>query len=323
MRHTSDLIHFMSPLSSYSRVDGSEKISSEFKLVRCFYCSDSLETETEQSVSPVQSGLVRSDPGLWGSGSVYRNLPGPTLTVPSVLPLQVVGVVMIGVGFSSIDGSVPVAELFDQLSISDGLLALQVFGPITVVLSALGLCAATSNYKPLLLLFSALIFVEFVALMIVASPLVQVQTQDSCCGLRSFKDWENQLPVSCSCELPVSDSDLRSQIRNSSTDASCVMVDGLQLLKPRTSTQIWVHSKPCGPILKSYLSFPIKLRIGIISTLATILSTRRGRWAGSPLKLRLIPWNCPLGLEIVIPSIQETNMKLFVVWSGGAVVSNP
>ncbi|XP_024858265.1 tetraspanin-10-like isoform X2 [Kryptolebias marmoratus] len=332
MRHTSDLIHFMSPLSSYSRVDGSEKISSEFKLVRCFYCSDSLETETEQSVSPVQSGLVRSDPGLWGSGSVYRNLPGPTLTVPSVLPLQVVGVVMIGVGFSSIDGSVPVAELFDQLSISDGLLALQVFGPITVVLSALGLCAATSNYKPLLLLFSALIFVEFVALMIVASPLVQVQTQmdssvedvflnvtplhraetyiqteleklqtsDSCCGLRSFKDWENQLPVSCSCELPVSDSDLRSQIRNSSTDASCVMVDGLQLLKPRTSTQIWVHSKPCGPILKSYLSFPIKLRIGIISTLATILITAivlclvlglEERWTSPPVETTVDDFN--------------------------------
>lgn len=29
-------------------------------------------------------------------------------------------------------------------------------------------------------------------------------------------------------------------------------------------------SQPCGPILKSYLSFPIKLRIGIISAFATI-----------------------------------------------------
>lgn len=28
--------------------------------------------------------------------------------------------------------------------------------------------------------------------------------------------------------------------------------------------------QPCGPILKSYLSFPIKLRIGIISAFATI-----------------------------------------------------
>ncbi|KAA8580380.1 hypothetical protein FQN60_005915 [Etheostoma spectabile] len=88
-----------------------------------------------------------------------------------------------------------------------------------------------------LLLFSALIFVEFVAVMVVASPLVQVQAQmggavdevflnvtplhraeryiqtelkklqtsDSCCGLRSFEDWENQLPVSCFCTPPAAD----------------------------------------------------------------------------------------------------------------------
>ncbi|KAG7218723.1 hypothetical protein INR49_019759 [Caranx melampygus] len=91
--------------------------------------------------------------------------------------LLVSGVVMIGVGFSSIDGNTPVAELFLQLSSSDGLLVLQVFGPITVALSILGITAATLDLKPLLLLFSGLIFVEFVALMVVASPLVQVQSQ--------------------------------------------------------------------------------------------------------------------------------------------------
>jgi len=42
--------------------------------------------------------------------------------------------------------------LFDQLSSGDGLLALQVFGPITVVLSVLGVCAAALDLKPLLLL---------------------------------------------------------------------------------------------------------------------------------------------------------------------------
>ncbi|XP_029283872.1 CD63 antigen-like [Cottoperca gobio] len=205
--------------------------------------------------------------------------------------LLVSGVVMIGVGFSSIDGNTPVAELFEQLSSSDSLLVLQVFGPITVVLSVLGVCAASLDLKPLLLLFSALIFVEFVALMVVASPLVQVQAQmdgavdevflnvtplhraeryiqtelnklqasDSCCGLRSFEDWENKLPDGCFCppalHLPPS-----SQPGNSSSDGPCVMV----------GRAVWVHSEPCGPILKSYLSFPIKLRIGIISAVATI-----------------------------------------------------
>ncbi|KAI3366971.1 hypothetical protein L3Q82_009255 [Scortum barcoo] len=219
--------------------------------------------------------------------------------------LLVSGVVMIGVGFSSIDGNTPVAELFDQLSSSDGLLVLQVFGPITVVLSVLGICAATLDLKPPLLVFSALIFVEFVALMIVASPLVQVQAQmdgaveevflnvtplhrmdlyiqtelnklqtsDSCCGLRSFEDWDNRLPASCFCTPPTlpPSSNLPANFGNSSSDGSCVMVGG-GLHPPNSHLQdkLWVHSKPCGPILKSYLSFPIKLRIGIISAFATI-----------------------------------------------------
>ncbi|XP_074481783.1 uncharacterized protein LOC141761976 isoform X2 [Sebastes fasciatus] len=179
--------------------------------------------------------------------------------------LLVSGVVMIGVGFSSIDGNTPVAELFDQLSSSDGLLVLQVFGPITVLLSVLGICAASLDLKPLLVAFSALIFVEFVAVMVVASPLVQVQAQDSCCGLRSFEDWENQLPVTCLCTPPASDLQPSSQSGNSSSEGACVRVDSDHYPPTR-----WVHSEPCGPILKSYLSFPIKLRIGIISAFATI-----------------------------------------------------
>ncbi|KAM9334441.1 uncharacterized protein ABDE67_020989 isoform 2-T2 [Symphorus nematophorus] len=200
------------------------------------------------------------------------------------------GLVMIGVGFSSFDVNTLVAE---------------VFGPLTVVLSVLGVCAATLDLKPLLLMFSALIFVEFVALMVVASPLVQVQAQmddavdevflnvtplhrtepyiqselnklqasDSCCGLRSFEDWEIQIPVSCFCSPPTpppaSDLQPSSQPADSSSDGSCVMV-GSDLHPPHSRDRLWVHSEPCGPILKSHLSFPIKLRIGIISAFATI-----------------------------------------------------
>ncbi|XP_072233937.1 uncharacterized protein [Leuresthes tenuis] len=213
--------------------------------------------------------------------------------------LMVSGLVMIGVGFSSIDGNVPVAELFDQLSTSDGLLVLQVFGPITVVLSVLGMCAASLDYKPLLLVFSTLIFVEFVALTVVASPLVQVQAQmdsavdelflnvtplyraeryiqseleklqasDSCCGLTTFKDWKNKFPGSCFCTPSTSDREL-------SSEGSCLMVSSDPLSPPQnTSDESWVFSKPCGPILKRHLSFPIKLRIGIISAFATIAIT--------------------------------------------------
>ncbi|TKS90462.1 Tetraspanin-6 [Collichthys lucidus] len=214
--------------------------------------------------------------------------------------LMASGVVMIGVGFSSIDGNIPVAELFEQLSSSDGLLVLQVFGPVTVILSILGICAATLDAKRLLLVFSALIFVEFVAVMVVASPLVQVQAQmdsevdevflnvtplhraeryiqtelnklqnsDSCCGLRKFEDWENQLPASCLCTPPTSPP---ASAPSSSSGGDCVMVGSDQHPPtPQVADNTWVHSKPCGAVLKSYLSFPIKLRIGIISAFATI-----------------------------------------------------
>lgn len=48
--------------------------------------------------------------------------------------------------------SLPPSQLFEQLSSSDGLLVLQVFGPLTVFLSVLGVCAATLDLKLLLLL---------------------------------------------------------------------------------------------------------------------------------------------------------------------------
>ncbi|XP_054480911.1 uncharacterized protein LOC129112722 [Anoplopoma fimbria] len=166
----------------------------------------------------------------------------------------------------------------------------------------MGVCAASMDLKTLLMVFSALIFVEFVALMVVASPLVQVQAQmdgavdevflnvtplhrvelyiqselnklqasDSCCGLRSFEDWENQLPVTCLCTLPAAEQP-SSQSDDYSSEGPCVKV-GTDLHPPtsQASGHLWVHSEPCGPILKSYLSFPIKLRIGIISAVATI-----------------------------------------------------
>lgn len=117
----------------------------------------------------------------------------------------------------------PTSQLFDQLPTSGGVLALQIFGPITALLSFLGITAATLDLKLLLLLvramptltssrttlgvdwlslrlqvpsrgvrpvgththclslvllqFSALVLVEFVAVIVVASPLLRIQTQ--------------------------------------------------------------------------------------------------------------------------------------------------
>ncbi|XP_041636245.1 23 kDa integral membrane protein-like isoform X1 [Cheilinus undulatus] len=224
------------------------------------------------------------------------------LSICVTVLLLVSGVVMIGVGFASIEGNTPVAELFDQLSSSDGVLELQVFGPVTVILSVLGICAAVLDFKPLLLVFSALIFVEFVAMVIAASPLVYAQTEmdstvedlflnvtplhkldpyiqgelgklqasDSCCGLRKYEDWGNQIPTSCLCKTP--DKHPSSLRANSSSEGSCMMVDQNPLTAPEKET-LWVHSDPCGPILKRYMNFPIRLRIGVISAFSTIAVT--------------------------------------------------
>lgn len=105
----------------------------------------------------------------------------------------------------------------------------------------------------------------------IQTELQKLQTSDSCCGLRSFEDWGNYLPKSCSCTPPA---DLSSKSNNSNLLGFCVMTENnLHASDPKTSDKIWVHSEPCGPILKSYLGFPIKLRIGIISAFATITIT--------------------------------------------------
>uniref|UniRef100_UPI003AACBE31 uncharacterized protein n=1 Tax=Centroberyx gerrardi TaxID=166262 RepID=UPI003AACBE31 len=221
------------------------------------------------------------------------------LSISFTVLLLAFGVLMMGVGFSSGYSNRQPAEVTECVCVSNhGFLVLRVFGPVTVVLSVLGICAATTDIKPLLLVFSALMFVEFVALMVVASPLVQVQAQmdsvleetflnmtplyraepqfqtelnklqasDACCGLRSFADWEEQLPASCFCPppspLPSSDLQPSSQPDNSTSEGPCVLGSDLQ---------IWVHSKPCGPILKRHLSFLIKVSIGVISAFATVM----------------------------------------------------
>ena len=92
----------------------------------------------------------------------------------------------------------------DEYSSTQGLLVLRGFGPVTVVIAILGLSASATRSRTLLLVvgharacththmhtnthahpspplspqYSALVFVVFLALMIVSAPLIQVQTQ--------------------------------------------------------------------------------------------------------------------------------------------------
>ncbi|XP_076016015.1 uncharacterized protein LOC143008235 isoform X2 [Genypterus blacodes] len=213
------------------------------------------------------------------------------LCISFTVLLMVFGVLMMGVGFSSYGNKQP-AEV-DHWSGRHGFLVLQVFGPLTLVLSLLGVCAAIADIRALLLLFSAQMLVEFVALMVVASPLLQVQAQvdggleevflnvaplhrsdhqfqtelnklqnsDFCCGLRSYEDWEDQLPVSCYCSS-LSDDDMQSNVQpgNFSSDGSCVLLGhDFDPLTSEVTEKLWIKVKPCGPILKSHLVFLIKM----------------------------------------------------------------
>ncbi|XP_028306233.1 uncharacterized protein LOC114465430 isoform X2 [Gouania willdenowi] len=172
------------------------------------------------------------------------------------------GVVMIGVGLSSINENIPVLELFEHLPSSDGLLVLQVFGPLTIVLSGLGICATTLDLKPLLMAMDREVDELFLnvtplhkAHVDIQRELDKLQASESCCGLRSYEDWENQQPTSCFCS---------TTSHSSSEQLQCVSVEG------RGPEEQQVHSEACGTILKNHLSFPIKLRIAIISAFATI-----------------------------------------------------
>ncbi|PWA21825.1 hypothetical protein CCH79_00017788, partial [Gambusia affinis] len=250
------------------------------------------------------------------------------LSICVTVLLLVSGVVMIGVGFSSIEGNVPVAKLFDQLSISDGVLALQVFGPITVILSVLGISAAVSNYKLLLLLFSALIFVEFVALMIVVSPLVHVESEVPLFDKVNFAVDDIFLNVT-----PLHRAERFIQTELQKLQASIYSgftlryrrflysqsVDVLPLLP---SGSVCSVAQPCGPILKSYLGFPIKLRIGIISAFATITITAivlclvlglEDRWKKPPVETTVDDFNR-------MEELNAPRMMRFWVFAIGLVV---
>ncbi|CAL8279497.1 unnamed protein product [Gadus morhua 'NCC'] len=100
------------------------------------------------------------------------------LVISFNLLLLLFGILMIVVGFSSGYGNKHLILIqLDEYSSTQSLLVLRGFGPVTVVIAILGLSASATRTRTLLLVYSALVFVVFLALMIVSAPLIQVQTQ--------------------------------------------------------------------------------------------------------------------------------------------------
>ncbi|KAL0967237.1 hypothetical protein UPYG_G00249600 [Umbra pygmaea] len=195
------------------------------------------------------------------------------------------------------------APEFEKQSTQHEMYILNMFGPITVIFSVMGGYAAYRDRCILLILYVAFMTCEFIAIVIVAVPMLssqpkmeeildkrfesvpplhnadpkvqrelnKLQASDQCCGLRSHSDWGCHIPISCYCpKLPPD-----------SMDVLCETVKvGLQNTVPNNtngknttglSHKLWVYSKPCGPILKGHMNFLIKVMIGFISTFATIM----------------------------------------------------
>ncbi|XP_013872432.1 tetraspanin-8 [Austrofundulus limnaeus] len=73
--------------------------------------------------------------------------------------------------------------------------------------------------------------------------LKHIQKEFECCGLKSYKDWKNNIPESCLCNEP-------------STNP-CLLVRDSEQLRP-------IYAKPCPPIIIASLSYAIQVIMGIM-----------------------------------------------------------
>ncbi|XP_062339205.1 CD63 antigen-like [Osmerus eperlanus] len=179
----------------------------------------------------------------------------------------------------------------EQRDASLGVLVFNAFGPLTVLLSIVGVYAAYKDRKWVLILYAGCLTVEWIALIIIAVPLIHVQPKiledrfenvvplynadaniqrelnklqawDQCCGLQGYSDWEDQIPESCLCV---------QQTNSSDSPCQAVEIYILHNETRRETQELHVHTKPCGPILKTHMDFLIQVMIGLISAFATIM----------------------------------------------------
>lgn len=171
------------------------------------------------------------------------------------------------------------------------------FGLATILLSVLGAYAAYQEHVLALLLYSIFTAIEFVLLLaltivaILAQPQVEKKIEDSfgnmtslyntdevfhreldvlqqeseCCALLHYTDWTHQIPSSCDCPQNYPDKEAR-----------CVKVNvhmqsyrSSQLTSESPSR--YVYRTNCGPILMRHVKNILRIVLGIVFTLATVM----------------------------------------------------
>ncbi|CAN9508221.1 unnamed protein product [Ophioblennius macclurei] len=163
-----------------------------------------------------------------------------------------------------------------------GLIALYVFGGITMVVAVLGAYGAHKEKKGALVAFLVCMVIGSLVMLRVAIPTAiarpelqdilesrfrsyiplneapqevqtlanTLQTQMHCCGLFDYTDWSDDIPESCECNPRLSEI------------SDCRKVTYQEVMTK------FVYAEPCFPILMKYILLVADITLGVVLTLA-------------------------------------------------------
>ncbi|XP_019964338.2 tetraspanin-8-like [Paralichthys olivaceus] len=84
-----------------------------------------------------------------------------------------------------------------------------------------------------------------------------LQTHLHCCGMFSYKDWENNIPASCECS-------------EEEEEGECQSISYISIFHRMTEPNKTIYSKPCFPIIMNFVLVIADIMIGIIFTMAAL-----------------------------------------------------
>ncbi|TSK49622.1 Tetraspanin-8 [Bagarius yarrelli] len=146
------------------------------------------------------------------------------------------------------------------------------FALATILLSVLGVYAAYQEHVLALLLVEKKIedsFGNMTSLYytdeVFHRELDILQQESECCALLHYTDWKGQIPSSCDCPQNYSD-----------REARCVKVNvNMQSYRSSQLTSQspsrYVYRTNCGPILMRHVKNALRIVLGIVFTLATVM----------------------------------------------------
>ncbi|XP_060743667.1 CD63 antigen-like [Tachysurus vachellii] len=178
------------------------------------------------------------------------------------------------------------------------------FGLATILLSILGVYGAYQEHVLALLLYTIFMTIEFITLLaltivaILTQPQVEKKIEDSfgnmtslyntdevfhrelnklqqeakCCGLIDYTDWKYQIPSSCECPQNYSDKEARCvNVNVQNYRSSELNKKAEDDRKTAQSPLRYVYKTNCGLILMRHVKNALRIMLGIVFTLATVM----------------------------------------------------